>query len=159
MHTHLESHIQNLPRPPGTNYIRQLATNMSDQIINRGLVHIDEVWGMEAPLYYPNLYAGTADLIGIYKGKPAIMDYKTTNKMKTRDMIEDYSLQLAAYAMAHNELFETTIQKGVIFMVSRGLEFKEFVFEGDELEGCKERWITRLERFLSQRRLLAPALA
>lgn len=148
MHTHLENYIQQIERPGGSNLVRQMARNMADAIINRGLVNVSEVWAMEEMLYYPGLYAGTADLIGMHKGEPAIMDYKTTNKMKTKDKIVDYSHQLAAYALAHNELFGTDIQKGVIFMVSRDLQFEEYVFEGDEFRQATKDWLERVEQFL-----------
>lgn len=148
MHTHLENYIQDIPRPGGTNLVRQMARNMADQVINRGLINVSEVWGMESMVYFPSLYAGTADLIGIHKGVPAIMDYKTTNKMKTREMIPDYACQLAAYALAHNELYGTDIRKGVIFMVSRTLEYAEFVYELDEFENASNAWSARVETFL-----------
>jgi CRISPR/Cas system-associated exonuclease Cas4 (RecB family) len=151
MHTHLENYIQKIDRPGGSNIVRQMARNMADAIINRGLVNVSEVWAMEEMLYYPGLYAGTADLIGMHKGEPAIMDYKTTNKMKTKDKIGDYSHQLAAYAMAHNELFGTNIQKGVIFMVSRDLQFEEYVFDGEEFNQATREWVDRVDTFLSSK--------
>jgi genome maintenance exonuclease 1 len=81
--------MMGIDRPGGSNLVRMMARNMADSIINRGLVNVNEVWAMEEILYYPGLYAGTADLIGVHKGEPCIMDYKTTNKMKTRDKIVD----------------------------------------------------------------------
>lgn len=148
MHTHLENYIQQIDRPGGTNLVRQMARNMADVIINRGLVNVSEVWAMEEMLYYPKLYAGTADLIGMHKGEPAIMDYKTTNKMKTKDKIPDYFCQGAAYALAHNELFGTDIKKIVIFMVSRDLKFEEFVIESDEFPKWADEWLRRLDTFI-----------
>lgn len=147
MHTHLECHIQSQPRPGGTNLIRQMATRMADVIINQGLVHVDEVWGYEIPLYFPELYAGTTDLVGVYKGKPAIMDYKNTKKMKSKDMIPDYFCQGAAYALSHNYLFDTNIQTVVIFMVSRDLKYETFVVEGDEFEHYASEWQKRLVQY------------
>jgi genome maintenance exonuclease 1 len=149
MHTHLENWMEGLDRPRGSNLIRQMASNMADVIINRGLCNVAEVWAMEEILYYPGLYAGTADLIGLHKGEACIMDYKTTNKMKTKDKIGDYAHQLAAYAMAHNEMYGTNITKGVIFMVSRDLQFEEFVFEGEEFQKAQVDWIGRVDTFLT----------
>lgn len=153
MHTHLECFVENVPRPTGTNHIRQLAKNMSDQIISRGLIHVDEIWGIEQNLYYPQLWAGTADLCGVHNGSSAIMDYKTTRVMKSRQMIQDYALQLAAYALSHNEVYNTNINKGIIFMVSRDLKFEEFVFEGKEFQQAKDQWIERVEVFLKMQQL------
>lgn len=150
MHTHLENYMMGEERPGGSNLVRQMARNMADQIINRGLVKVNEVWAMEEMLYYPGKFAGTADLIGIHNGEPAIMDYKTTNKMKSKDKINDYACQLAAYAMAHNKLFGTDIKRGVIFMVSRDLQYEEYIFEGEEFETATKEWMNRLEQFISQ---------
>lgn len=149
MHTHLENWMEGIERPGGNNVVRQMARNMADTIINCGLVNVSEVWAMEEMLYFPGLYAGTADLIGIHNGEPAIMDYKTTNKMKSKDKINNYACQLAAYALAHNELFGTNIKKGVIFMVARDLKFEEYVFEGEEFEAAIQEWMDRLDTFFS----------
>jgi genome maintenance exonuclease 1 len=151
MHTHLESYMLGVDRPGGNNIVRQMARNMADQVINRGLINIDEVWGMEEILYWPRLYAGTTDLIAVHKGQTAICDYKTSRKMKTRDMIDDYAAQLAAYAISHDELYGTEIEKGVIFMVDRDLNFQEFIFEGLDWQRAKESWMRRLEKFLSDK--------
>lgn len=149
MHTHLENHIQGIPRPGGSNLVRKMAENMADTVINRGLVNVDEVWGMEEILYFPGLYAGTADLIGVHKGEPAIMDYKTTNKMKARDAIANYYCQGAAYCLAHNELYGTNIRRIVIFMVSRDLQFEEYVVDGDEFDHYADMWSKRVQDFLN----------
>jgi genome maintenance exonuclease 1 len=147
MHTHLERHILGEPRPTGNNYVRLLAQRMADQIIHRGLVHVDEVWGSEVALYTPRLYAGTTDLVGRYKGEPAIMDFKTAKKLRSRDMIDDYFLQLGAYGVAHDEVYDTRIETGVIFMVSRDCKFQEFVVERQEFTDCKLRFMERLRQF------------
>jgi genome maintenance exonuclease 1 len=150
MHTHLENWMMQIERPRGNNLVRQMASNMADVIIKRGLVNVSEVWAMEEMLYFPKLYAGTADLIGIHNGQPAIMDYKTTNKMKSKDKINNYACQLSAYALAHNELFGTDIKRGVIFMVARDLSFQEYVFEGEEFTKATDEWLERLDKFFNQ---------
>jgi len=158
MHTHLENYMMGEERPGGSNLVRQMAKNMADTIIERGLVNVNEVWAMEEMLYFPGLYAGTADLIGLHQGEPAIMDYKTTKAMKSKDKINNYACQLAAYALAHNELFGTQIKKGVIFMVARDLSFSEYVFEGEEFEKAINEWLDRLDVFFkSQPSALEPS--
>lgn len=147
MHEHLENHMLGVERPKGSNLVRQMARKMADQVIDNGLVNVDEIWGIEAPLYYPGLYAGTADLIGVYKGKPALMDFKTASKMKTQEMIGDYFCQLSAYSAAHNELYGSEIETGVIFMVARDCTFKEFVVTGDEFKGHMNKWWDRVTTF------------
>lgn len=149
MHDNLEKHILNEERPRGNNLIRVMARKMADSIIEHGLKNVNEVWGIEQVLYIENQYAGTCDLVGLHRGEPAIMDYKTTKRPKSRDQIKDYSLQLAAYADAHNNVHGTDINKGVIFMANREGEFFEFVFEGDEFQDLKVEWRERVQKFLN----------
>jgi genome maintenance exonuclease 1 len=88
---------------------------------------IEEVWGQEVALYSNALeLAGRCDVIGVYKGKPVIIDFKTSTKIKNDQQIEDYKLQLAAYALMHNEMFGTDIADGVILMTSDGGFPQEF---------------------------------
>jgi len=146
-HKHLENYIDNEERPNGSNFVYKLAKDMSDIIIEKGLSNVDEVWGSEIGLYYPGLYAGTTDLVGTHKGDPAIIDYKSTKNPKKEEWVEDYYLQCCAYAMAHNELFETTINKAVILMCSRNLQYQEFIIEGKKFEEYCKKWTERLDEF------------
>lgn len=147
-HEHLENFVQDIPRPQGSSIIYKQAEKMSDQVIKNGLIYLDEVWGLEEMLYYPELYAGTCDLIGVYKDKPSIIDYKTTKKMKDDKKIKDYKLQLCAYAMSHNFLFGTDINQGVILMCSRDNEFQEFIVDLDEY---MPEWLDKLELFYDKK--------
>jgi genome maintenance exonuclease 1 len=148
MHTHLENHILGKPRPGGNNLVRVMAERMADTIIARGLVNVDEVYGSEVVLYYPELFAGTSDLVGVYQGKEAIMDFKTARKMRTDEQIEDYKLQTCAYMQAHNEIHGTDIRTGVIFMVDRDYNYQEFLVEESEVDHYTMRWLDRLQQFL-----------
>lgn len=147
LHTHMECHIQGLPRPGGNNLMRQLSRRMADVVIENAFPKVNEVWGVEIPLWFPGLYAGTTDLVGIYDGKPAIMDYKTTKKMKSRDKIEDYFDQTVAYSLAHNEIFGTNIRRGVIFMVARDLEYQTYVLEGAEYDKHEASFLNRVHSY------------
>lgn len=147
MHTHLECYIRQEARPGGTNLGRVMARDMADVIIKEGLCHVDEVNGIEVPLLYDQLWAGTTDLVGVYKGRPAIMDFKTTIRPKTRDRVEDYMLQLTAYILAHNLTFGTDIKHGVIFMCSRDLQYQQFDLLPEELEHWKSEWVKRLTKY------------
>jgi genome maintenance exonuclease 1 len=123
---------------------------MAQSIINQGLVKCNEYWGTEVPLYYPKIYAGTTDLVGVHDGDEAIMDHKQTNKPKKREWIEDYFVQLAAYANAHNEVHGTKIRKGVIFMCSADNLYQEFILEGTEFDKYTEIWFGRVEKYYMQ---------
>jgi hypothetical protein len=158
MHAYLEGYILN-------NEMKQLPSNpyahpswfMAAEVILKGLVHVDEFWGTEVPLYCSGLYAGTSDVIGVWKGRPAIMDFKQTNKPKKREWIEDYFLQLAAYAEAHNDTYGTNIEDGVILMCVQPKlledntyttpEYIEFEVKKDEFAHWKNEWLKRLELY------------
>ena len=132
---------------PGSNPYSQQSHKMASLILEHGLKNADEYWGTEVPLYYSGLYAGTTDLVGVHDGDPAIMDFKQTNKPKRRQWVWDYFQQLAAYALAHNELYGTDIQKGVIMMCSVDCLYQEFFLEGDEFKKAAEAWMERVEKF------------
>ena len=124
-----------------------LSETMADIIKQNVQSDIDEVWGSEVNLCYPQLYAGTTDLVGVYKGKPTIMDFKQTNKPKKREWIDDYFMQGAAYALAHNELYETKIEKIAIFMCSREGQFQLFEVDEKEFTDWETKWAIRLQEF------------
>jgi hypothetical protein len=127
MHKYLEMYIDTGEWPvPGNNPYAVQAHKMATTIKVHALDDVTEIWGSEVPLYIPNLYAGTTDLVGIYKGNPAILDFKQTNKPKKGEWVEDYFLQLTAYALAHNEIHKTDICEGHIFMCSANLEYQQF---------------------------------
>lgn len=144
MHEILESWVKN------SEYNGKMllqAKLMADTVKKNIEPHLNEVWGSEVNLCYPQLYAGTADLLGVWKGKPTIMDFKQTNKPKKREWIEDYFMQGAAYALAHNELYETKIENIAIFMCSRNCDWQLFEVEVDEFKQWEDSWAKRLQEF------------
>lgn len=120
---------------------------MAKVIAENGLVKCNEYWGVEINLYYENMYAGTTDLICMHDNKPCILDFKQSNKPKKKEWIEDYFLQLTAYAEAHDSLYKTKINKGVILMCTPDKFFQEFIIEGDEFEYYKDKWFDRVEKY------------
>ena len=91
---------------------------------------IDEVWGQEVALYSETIeVAGRCDLVGTYNGVPCIVDFKTSSRVKQRKDIEAYELQLAFYGIAHNEMFGTNIDTGIILMVAETGFPMEFTVE------------------------------
>jgi hypothetical protein len=149
MHKWLENYVKDgLLSEPGTNPYSIQSHEMAKIIIENAFnKHVDEFWGIEVPLYYSQLYAGTTDCIGIWKGKPAILDFKQTNKPKKREWIEDYFLQVSAYAMAHNSIHGTSINTGVILMCSANKEYQEFEIKDDEFEHYSNKWLDRIEMY------------
>lgn len=127
LHKYIETFIDTGEWPiAGTNPYAQHAHQMATVIKVHALDDVTEVWGSEVPLYIPNLYAGTTDLVGKYKDVPCIMDFKQSNKLKKGEWIEDYYLQMTAYALAHNDRYGTDIQHGHIFMCTQNLEYQQF---------------------------------
>lgn len=147
MHANLERFICGMERQPGNNLVHIQANKMADVIIENGLCNVDEVWAMEQSLYFPGLYSGTTDLCGVFKGQPAIMDHKQTNKPKKEEWVEDYKLQLVAYAMAHNEVYGTDIKNGVIFMCSRDLQYQQFEVTEDTFAKYQDMWLNKVEEY------------
>ena len=94
--------------------------NMAKEIIDKGIKNkLSEIWGTETTLYYPNKYAGTCDLVGIYNNCEAIIDFKQANKPKKNDYVQDYFLQLGAYTLAHNIVYKSNISLGVILLCTQ----------------------------------------
>ena len=125
------------------------AEQMAQVIIKQGLKDVTEVWGSEVHLYYPGKYAGTTDMVGIYKGRPAIIDFKQTNRPKKREWIQDYLMQLSAYGMAHNKIFGTDIDQGIIMMCSRDLTYQVFELTGENWSRAADTFMKRLDKYLS----------
>ena len=150
MHKILEKYILEEGYLDLTNVGRD-AHNMAIRVIEQGLCNVPEYYGTECTLYYPGLYAGQTDLVAIHKGKDAIIDFKQTNKPKKRGWIEDYCLQLAAYAMAHNFIYKTKIDKGVIMMCSKDNFYQEFVIEGLEFQKYKHNFLRRVDEYYQTR--------
>jgi len=148
MHKFLEDFsLNNELSVPGSNLIQKQAHKMAEQIVNNGLSRMDECWGVEVPVYYPELYAGTTDCVGVFEGEPAIIDFKQSNKKKKPEWVHDYYLQLGAYALAHNAVHGTNIQKGVILMCTRNFEYQEFTIKGAEFDYYTNLWLERVAKF------------
>ena len=122
--------------------------NMAKEIIDKGIKDkLEEIYGMETTLHYPEKYAGTADLIGIYQGQETIIDFKQANKPKKTDYIQDYFLQLGAYTLAHNIVYKTSITSGVILLCTVDNLFQDFKIEGSELIMYQNLFLGRLKKF------------
>jgi ATP-dependent exoDNAse (exonuclease V) beta subunit len=132
--------------------VGNVAKHMAEKIVDNGIDNrLTEIYGNEATLYYPGLYAGSVDLVGQHDGAIGIIDFKQTNKPKQREWIGDYFLQMAAYGMAHDAVYDTTIERGVIMMCSKDLYYQEFVIEGEEYRNAKHEFLRRLDKFYSDR--------
>ena len=159
MHTYLEHYVKTGQlKEQGSNPFGWASHAMAQTVIDDGLKNVKEFWGVEIPLYFPRLYAGTSDGAGIHMNEESILDYKQTNKPKRREWIEDYFLQLAAYALAHNEVYGTNIRKGVVLMCVKPPvdadgrptarpEYQEFVLGSADFDHWADAWWRRLEQY------------
>ena len=148
MHLHLERHILGSGHMDLTDE-GQVAGDMAQVIIDKGLCDLSEIWGSEVVLYYPGLYAGQTDLVGVYDYENSIVDFKQSNKPKRKEWIDDYFLQLAAYAMAHNCVYDTEITQGVILMCTPDKYFQKFQIKGKEFIKYQHKFLERLDKFYS----------
>jgi genome maintenance exonuclease 1 len=127
-----------------------MAQTLAKVIIKNGLSKVNEVWGTEVSLYSTELYAGTTDLTGLHEGIPSIMDFKNSLKDKKREWIEDYFMQLAAYALSHNEMYGTDISRGVVMIATRDAKYQEFIIEGDEFKHYETMWANKVCAYYEQ---------
>ena len=159
MHTYLEHYVKNNElKERGTNPFGWASHAMAQTVIEDGLKNVDEFWGVEIPLYFPKLYAGTTDCVGIHQQDESILDFKQTNKPKQESWITDYKLQLVAYALAHNEVYGTNIRKGVVLMcvkppvddmgnpLARPV-YQEFILKPEDFDYWSDQWWRRLEQY------------
>jgi len=155
MHANLEKFLCGLERQPGSNPVHVKANAMADVIIENGLSGVNTVWAIEQSLYVPGLYSGTTDLVAVYKDQPSICDFKQTNRPKKPEYVEDYYLQLVAYALAHNEVYGTNIREGHIFMCSRGDDpmkvggevYQQFDLLPKDFDKYQDQWLGKVEEY------------
>ena len=146
MHKFLEHYIL------GTGYddlteLGQKAKTMAQKVIDVGLTPVDEWYGSEVTLYYPGLYAGSTDLVCSHNGVETVVDFKQANRPKKKEWIEDYYLQIAAYAMAHVYVHNSKIEQGVIMVCTPDLYYQEFRITDHELRTWKHKFLKRLNMY------------
>ena len=150
MHTHLEHHLL------GQGYLNltpegRVAKLMADTIVDKGFKDLQEVWGSEVVVYYPGLYAGATDVVGVYDYEDSIIDFKQSNKPKRKEWIDDYFMQLGAYAMAHNYVHRTEITQGVILMCTPDNYFQKFQVKGKEFIKYQHQFLERVGKYYEQK--------
>ena len=127
---------------------------MADEIIEQGIKNkLSEIWGTEATLYYPGKYAGTCDACGIYEGQETIIDFKQSNKPKKEEWVEDYYLQLGAYSLAHNIVYNSKITQGIVLLCTVDNLFQDFRIQGEKLEEYQNKFLEKVEQFYNQRNM------
>ena len=147
MHSYLESYLlgqENLSFFED----KEQHKSMAKEIIDKGLKNrLEEIWGVECTLYYPEKYAGTADCVGVYEGQSCIIDFKQSNKPKKAEYIDSWFLQTSAYSLAHNIVYNTNITSCVILVCTVDNLFQEFKIQGPELITYQNLFLGRLKKF------------
>ena len=146
MHSYLETYLQG-GKVLDLRDVGREASSMAETIIAKGFNDLAEVWGVECTLHYPGLYAGQTDMCGIYQGRESIIDFKQTNKPKKAEWIDDYKLQLVAYATAHDQVYGTSIEQGVILMCTPDNFFQRFLVNGSEFREWKWKWLQKVSDY------------
>jgi len=146
MHSYLEAYLQG-GKILDLRDVGREASSMGQTIIEKGFPELEEIWGVECTLYYPGLYAGQTDMCGIYQGRESIVDFKQSNKPKKIEWIEDMFLQLVAYATAHDCIYGTKIEQGVILMCTPDNFFQRFIVNGSEFREWKWKWLRKVSDY------------
>ena len=82
-----------------------------------------------------------------YKNRECIIDFKQSNNPKKKSQCEDYFNQAAAYAMAHNDMYGTKIQSGMILVSVMGGEIQEFWLKPDEFKARCHIWLKKVSDY------------
>ena len=153
MHSHLEKYLL------GQLNLELLdeddkSKKMANEIIELGIKgKLSEIFGTEATLYYPGKYAGTCDAVGVYEGQETIIDFKQSNKPKKEEWIEDYYLQLGAYSLAHNIVYNSRITQGIILLCTVDNLFQDFRIQGEKLQEYQNKFLEKVEQYYHQRKI------
>ena len=146
MHKYLENYVLGKGYEDLTD-LGQETKRMAEKVIEVGLAPVSEYYGSEVTLYYPGLYAGSTDLVGIHNGKETVIDFKQANRPKREEWIGDYKLQAGAYAMAHDQVHGSNIEQCVIMVCTPDLYYQEFKIDGLNLRKAKHDFLKRLDQY------------
>ena len=121
-------------------------------------IDIDETWAKEMGVVsVSHKYKGKFDGVGVFRGQPTVWDYKKTNKIKTPSGVKKYLKQCAAYAIAHNEMYDTDIKQIAIFNIG-GKTIDELgtrVFTYD-LADHAEEWLNDVRKYWNETHATLP---
>ena len=146
MHKDLENYVLGKGYEDLTD-LGQETKRMAEKVIEVGLAPVSGFYGSEVTLYYPGLYAGQTDLVGVHNDKETIIDFKQANRPKREEWIGDYKLQAGAYAMAHDHVHGSNIEQAVIMVCTPDLYYQEFKIDGLNLRRAKHEFLKRLDQY------------
>jgi len=122
-------------------------------------IDIDATWAKEMGVVSTrHKYKGKFDGVGVFRGRETVWDYKKTNKLKTPSGVKKYLKQCAAYAIAHNEMYESKIDQIAIFNIGGKTvdEISTRVFTYDLSEDIKDEWLSDVTRYWNEAHATLP---
>ena len=112
---------------------------------------IDNIHCLETIMYSKKLtIAGQVDCIGEYNGKLSVIDFKTANKERKEDWIENYFLQTTAYAVMYEELFGKPIEQIVILLAGEDGTVASYVKDKKEYMPMLEKAIQEFYKYYEE---------
>ena len=112
---------------------------------------IDNVQLSEEVMYSHKLtIAGQVDCVADYNGKLSVIDFKTANKERKEDWIENYYIQTCAYAIMYEELFGKRIEQLVILMAGEDGTMRSFIRNKKDFEKKLEESIKYFYKYYEE---------
>ena len=112
---------------------------------------IDNVQLSEEIMYSHKLtIAGQVDCVADYNGKLSVIDFKTANKERKEDWIENYFIQTCAYAIMYEELFNKRIEQLVILMAGEDGTMRSFIKNKKDFEPKLEESIKYFYKYYEE---------
>lgn len=144
IHSLMESYLATDQLP-----VNEMPTTMSlfSQMKRAVDENLNIINAIEAPMYSDNLrIAGRCDLIGMWKGERAIIDFKTSGREKRREYITDYFLQCTAYSMMFEERTQLSC-KNIVIIIGCDETPMAQIFEAE-----RDSYVSELMRIVSDYR-------
>ena len=132
MHEYLDCYVTDKKIEDLDSENSKIASKLSEVIINNIFPKVDSFISTEATVHNNHEYAGTLDLLALVDGKLTIIDYKSSYRPKSSLQIDEHFQQLAAYALAHDNMHNTQIEQAMIFVVYKE-SYKYEILTSDSL--------------------------
>ena len=130
VHEYLDCYVTNKKIDDSDSENSKIAIKLSEVIINNIFPKVDAFISTEATVHNNHEYAGTLDLLALIDGKLTIIDYKSSYRQKSVDQIDEHFQQLAAYALAHDNMHSTKIEQAMIFVAYKE-SYKNDIYTAD----------------------------
>ena len=130
LHTLVEQYLNN-----ETPSIRDVLPLGLFKLMKPYLDQINNIRLVEEIMYSKNLtLAGQVDCVAEYNGKLSVIDFKTANKERIEEWVDNYFLQCTAYSMMYAETYNESIEQIVVLMAAEDGSMKAFVKEPKDYE-------------------------